>query len=71
MEILPENFAAFQLLSRIGTRWNVGMSGVIGIRHEAVYPLMDRMNLEPDEWDALLADLEVMERAAIPVINEK
>lgn len=47
------------------------MAGVVGIRYESVYPLMDRMNLDPDEWDSLLADLEVMERAAIPVINEK
>lgn len=45
--------------------------GVTGIRYEAIYPFMDRMNLSPDEWDSLLCDLEVMEQAAMKVINQK
>jgi hypothetical protein len=47
------------------------MGGVTGLRWEAIYPLMDRLNLEPDAWDALLSDLEVMERAALEVLNRK
>lgn len=47
------------------------MGGVTGIRWEAVYPLMDKMGLEPEAWDALLSDLEVMERAALVEINRK
>jgi hypothetical protein len=60
------------MFQRIGTRWVVaGMGGVTGLRWEAIYPLMDRLNLTPDAWDALLSDLEVMERAALEVLNRK
>ena len=48
-----------------------GMSGPVGLRYEAIYPLMDRMNLSTEEWDDLLADLEVMERAALAEIHRK
>ena len=72
VEVWPENVPALQMFQRIGTRWIVtGMGGVTGVRWEAIYPLMDRLNLEPDAWDTLLSDLEVMERAALEVINRK
>jgi hypothetical protein len=32
---------------------------------------MDRMGLESEAWDDLLSDLEVMEIAALAVINKK
>ena len=72
VEVWPENVPALQMFQRIGTRWVMGgMGGVTGIRWEAIYPLMDRLNLEPEAWDKLLSDLEVMEQAALEVINRK
>lgn len=72
VEVWPENVPALQMFQRIGTRWVVGgMGGVTGIRWEAVYPLMDRLGLDAPAWDALLADLEVMEQAALLEINRK
>lgn len=65
VEVWPENLPALQMFQRVGTRWVGGMGGISGLRWEAIYPLMDRLKLEPDAWDALLADLEVMERAAL------
>lgn len=60
------------MFQRIGSRWVFGaMGGVAGIRWEAVYPLMDRLGLAPDDWDALLSDLEIMEHAAMEVMNRK
>lgn len=32
---------------------------------------MDRMKLEPDAWDALLDDLEIMERAALDAMRQE
>jgi hypothetical protein len=61
------------MFCRLGTRWVHASGGmgavVIGVRWEAVYPLIDRLNLPPDEWADLLAALEVMEQAALPVIR--
>ena len=72
VEVWPENVPALQMFQRIGTRWVMGgMGGVTGIRWEAVYPLMDRLGLDYQAWDALLADLEVMEQAALLEINRK
>ena len=70
-EVWPENVPALQMFQRIGTRWVVGMGDVTGIRWEAIYPLMDRLGLDAPAWDALLSDLEVMEQAALEVINRK
>lgn len=71
-EVWPENVPALQMFQRIGTRWVMGGMGCItGIRWEAVYPLMDRLGLDAPAWDALLADLEVMEQAALLEINRK
>jgi hypothetical protein len=47
----------------------VGMNGPTGLRFEAIYPLMDRMGLEPAAWDSLLADIEIMEHAALEVMR--
>lgn len=47
------------------------MSGVVGLRWEAIYPLIDRMGLDGPDWDQWVADLEVMEQSALEVINRK
>lgn len=68
----PENLQATLMFQRIGTRWICGSAGgAIGIRWEAVYPLMDRLGLGTAAWDDLLADMEAMERAALQEINRK
>lgn len=61
-----ENLQAVKMFAGVGSRWvSGGMGGAIGLRWEAIYPLMNRLNLEPSAWDALLSDLEVMESAAL------
>ncbi len=71
IEVWPENADAVAFFGRIGSRWVNDMSGVTGIRWEAVYPLIDRLGLDTQAWDALLADLEVMEGAAVAVMNKR
>jgi predicted alternative tryptophan synthase beta-subunit len=71
VEVWPENLPALEMFQRIGTRWVPGMAGVVGIRWEAVYPLIDRLGLEGDAWDQMVSDLEVMEHAALAVMNKR
>lgn len=71
VEIWPANLPAFNLFRRIGTRWVYGMNGPTGLRFEAIYPIMDRMGLEPAAWDSMLADIEIMEHAALTEMNRK
>ena len=60
------------LFRRIGTRWVFApMGGVpLGLKWEAIYPLMDRLELNGPEWDVLHGDLMVLENAAINTMQE-
>lgn len=47
------------------------MGGVpIGLEWVSIYPLMDRLGLDNDAWNALHDDLMVMEQAAIETMHE-
>lgn len=66
LEVWPDNERAWHFFMRLGTRWSYGPTGrPMGLRWEAVYPLIDRAAPTTEEWDELLCALEVMERAAI------
>ena len=68
----PDNARAVRFFSRILGRWHLDGGGLpTGLRWESIYPLIDRMGLAPSEWDALAADLEVMEAAACSHLRER
>jgi hypothetical protein len=72
--VWPENWNAVQLFLKLSTQWDVrvGMAGAayIGIRYESVPGQMARLRIlpeeQPDYWDYL----ELMERAALPLLNK-
>lgn len=39
------------------------MGGRTGLRYEALYPLLDR--LDPDDWEPTFSDVRTMEAAAL------
>lgn len=45
------------------------MSGEVGLRYEAVYPLLDR--LFADDWQQAFDDLQVLERAALDAMRDE
>lgn len=71
IEAWPEHHAVFQIFNRLSTQWQVGMGGATGLRYEALYPLIDRLGLDSDEWDLLLDDIQTMEHAALEAMSEK
>ena len=71
VEIWPENLQAIKLFSSLSTQWRVGPGGASGLDYAAVYPLMDRLNLAPDEWDLLLSDVQTLEGAALIAMAAK
>ena len=71
VEYWPEHEQAVTLFCRLSTQWRVGAGGATGLDYAAIYPLMDRLGLPPDEWDLLLADVQVLERAALSEMNRK
>ena len=70
VEVWPDNHAAFNLFNTIGTQWRVGMGGATGLDYAAVYPLLDRAAKDPQEWDEMFSDIQVMEGAALKQMSE-
>jgi hypothetical protein len=70
VECWPENWPAFQLLASIGRQWRTGgMGGFIALDYNVLFHRMDRMKLADDEYEQLFRDVQVMESAALKVLN--
>ena len=67
----PDTQRAVDLFLTLGTQWRVGFNGATALDYGAMYPLMDRMKLTDDEWEALLTDIRVMEAEALEAMHEK
>jgi len=72
VEVWPENWETLLFFVSLQTQWTlaVGMGGGarIGLRYEAVYPLLDRIAAaDQEEWDRLFADVRHMERVVLAI----
>lgn len=68
-----ENAASVNLFFAIETQWRVGgMGSPTGLDYQAVFATMDRILRDEtqERRDALFADLQVMERAALQEMNK-
>jgi len=70
--VWPDNESALELARLIGTRWVYpSMGGApLGLRWEAIYPLMDRLGLDASAWSELHEAMMVIEAAALATIRE-
>lgn len=71
IELWPENERAYFLFVDLRRQWRVGMGGATGLDHNVMFRRMDRMNLTPEEYDQLDADIMVMEDAALEAMAER
>ena len=74
LEIYPENHAALEWFLALETQWRIllGMSAVYyqGLRYDIAVLMMREAGLRRRERHRLLADLRIMEGAALPLLNE-
>ena len=68
-EVWEENWPAMVMFLRCQTQWRTTMSGVLGLDYVAVAWLLKLYEVENTR--ALLEDLQVMEAAAMMVINSR
>ena len=68
-ELLEENWPVVERFLRCQTQWRTTMSGVLGLDYGAVAWLFKMYAVEDPR--ALLEDLQVMEAAAMMVINSR
>ena len=73
VEIWPENASAVQAFSAVSTQWRTGMSGATGLDYPAVFATIDRLHrtLDDEARDAIFADVQVMERAALGEMGKR
>ena len=53
------------------TQWEHGFNGRTGMRYLVLFALMDRMKLSDADYEALFADIRVMELAALKEMNSR
>ena len=75
MEVWPECRGSLELFIALETQWNVaigiGGGGKLGLRYEAVYPLLDRVAAgDRDEWGCLFGDVRLMEQAVLRTLQK-
>ncbi|MFG5778040.1 DUF1799 domain-containing protein [Comamonas sp. J-3] len=72
LEVWPDNEVALELAHMIGTRWVYPPMGgpPLGLRWEAMYPLMDRKAPDKGDWDELHAAMMIVESVALDTIRE-
>lgn len=56
---------------RMQTQWRVGMNGPTGLDYNVLFRFLDRMDLDADDYDEMIADVQVMELEALNTINRK
>ena len=68
-EVLEENWESVQMFLRCQTQWRTTMSGILGLDYGALAWLFRLY--EVTDQRAVLEDLQVMESAAMLVMNER
>lgn len=68
-EVLDENWQVVSLFMRLQTQWVASMGGMLGLNYQSVEFLFKIDGIENQR--EMLADLQVMEVAALEVINAK
>lgn len=63
------NWRAVNIFIRVSTQWVYSWRGREALHYPSVYPLVDRAATSPADWDALLDDIRIMERAALQEIR--
>ncbi|WP_229421713.1 DUF1799 domain-containing protein [Massilia aquatica] len=64
----PDNMPALLLFQYMRTQWRTGANGPCGLDYMVMHHRMARMDLSPDEYDQLEADIQTMEVAALNCI---
>ena len=72
IEVWPDNESVLELARLIGTRWVYPPMGgaPLGLRWEAMYPLMDMLELDSAAWNELHEAMMVIEAEALATIRE-
>ena len=61
----PDNWLPLQVFAALGTQWNVGMNGVIGLRYEAIPIVLSEFGIKKKQRAEMMQSLRIMENEAL------
>ena len=67
--VWEQNWEIVMMFLRLQTQWNTTMGGVVGLKYEILPWLCDLYSVNDSR--AMLEGIQVMERVAVKVMNEK
>ena len=70
VEVWPEHRVVYRLFCDLQTQWRGGSAGPTGLDYNTLFHKLDRMGLAPDEYDAIEADIRVMEYEALAAMHD-
>lgn len=70
IECWPDNWQPLQVFAALGTQWNVGPSGVIGLRYEAIAGTLQEFGVKKKARAAMRQSLRIMEDEVLQVFRE-
>lgn len=70
VEVLPDIWPAFRLLSAMATQWRVGMGGPVGLDYGVIRDVGEMLGMKRKQITAIFPDLQVMEAEALGVMRE-
>lgn len=69
-ELWADNVQAVEVFADMLTQWNVGMSGAVGLRYEALPVVLELRGIPAAERAEVVAGVRVMERAALAYFRQ-
>lgn len=70
VDLWPENERAWLLFVEMSGQWRMSVNGPTALDYTALFLRMDRMRLDDDDWQALFADVRVLEAQALRSMRE-
>lgn len=61
---------AVNVFIAMGTQWQMGMRGAVGLRYEALPPVFDALRVPRGDRPQVFADVRVMEQEALRIWRE-
>lgn len=71
VEVWPDNWTTVQVFDAMGTQWNVGPSGVVGLKYESIPIVRDSFDIPNEDWPEIFHGLRVMEGAVVEMSRKK
>jgi len=67
--VWPDCWVSVAVFNTLTTQWRTGPGGPIGLDYNVLFSLAAHRKIEADALDQLLADIQIMEQAAIATMR--